>query len=112
MVVVILPLGLTQDELDDPDIEYSSLDDLDAYTENFCDQDFTSAKAYITAEFGGDLFPDSGLFVVGGEEGVNAPNDRTNLYSNGLLCFSRRYSFFVRAYPQLNLMVRLEQYCN
>ena len=99
MVVVILPLGQSQDDLGDPSSLAPSLDSLDAYSESFCDQEFTSAKAYITAEFAEELFPNLGVFIVGGE-GVNAPNDRPNLYTNGLLCYSGRYTFFVRAYTQ------------
>ena len=63
--------------------------------------------AYITAEFDDDLFPDSGLFVVGGE-GVNAPNDRPDNYTNAPVCFSGRYTFFVRAYLQSSTPVRKE----
>ena len=107
MVVVIFPLGQTQDDLGDPDAQYDSIEDLDAYEESFCEQDFSSAKAYITAEFGGDLFPANGFFVVGGER-VNAPNDRPSLYTNGFLCFGGHYTFFVRAYPQPDLPVRRE----
>ena len=100
VVVVLLPLGQTEDSLGDPDMMYDSIDDFDDYSETFCDEEFTSAKAYITAEFAGDAIPNSGLFGVGGGSGgVNSPNDRADDYSNSLLCYSKRYTFFVRAYP-------------
>ena len=101
MVVVFLPFGQTQDDLPDPDTQYTSLDDFDSYRESFCDEEFSSAKAYITAEFSGDLFPDSDFFIVGGSDGVNSPNDQPDLYTNGLLCFSGNYTFFLRAYSTL-----------
>ena len=106
MVVVFLPFGQTQDDLTDPDTQYTSLDDFDSYRESFCDEEFSSAKAYITAEFDGGNFPDSGLFIVGGDDGVNSPNDQPDLYTNGFLCFSGSYTFFVRAYPLLDISVR------
>lgn len=98
VVVVILLPGQTSDDLmGDPDTAYDSLDDLDVHRESFCEQEFSTAKAYITAEFGQDLFPAGGLFIVGGV-GINAPNDNPDNYTNGHLCFSGRYTFFVRAY--------------
>ncbi len=96
-MVIILPIGQTVEDLNHPDTMYDSIDDFDEYRETFCDEESTTAKAYITAEFAGDLIPNSGLFVVGGT-GANSPNDRT-VYSNNLLCYSKRYTFFVRAYP-------------
>lgn len=98
-MVVILPPGQTQADLNDPDTSFGSLDERDTYQESFCDQDMPSAKAYITAEFSDALRPDDDLFVVGGK-GIAAPNDRPDQYTNGLLCFSGRYVFFVRAYSE------------
>ena len=106
MVVVLLPVGQTLTDQTDPDSQYSSLQDLDTYRETYCDESILTPKAYITAEFGAELLPASGLFAVGGE-GVNAPNDRPALYTNGLLCFGRSYTFFVRAYPLLDDSVRI-----
>jgi hypothetical protein len=100
VVVVILPLGQNSDDLADPDTLYDSLEDLDTYRDSFCEEDFSTARAYITAEFGADLIRGSEIFLVGGE-GVNAPNDRPDRYTNGLLCYGRHYTFFVRAYPPL-----------
>lgn len=105
VVVVILPLGQTPNNLRGPDTVYGSLDDFIVYSKSLCDEDFSTAKAYITAEFDGDLLPASGRFVVGGE-GDDAPNDRPEVYTNGLLCFSGSYTFFVRAYTQPSLLVR------
>ena len=106
-MVILLPVGQTQDDLREPDTQFNSLDAFDAYSESFCDQDFSSAKAYITAEFGAGLLPPSGFFIVGGQ-GPDAPNDRP--YNNGFLCYNKRYVFFVRAYTltgtQQNAQVR------
>ena len=106
-MVVLIPLAQTPSDLGDPDEQFSSPN---VYSAAFCDQELTSAKAYITAEFGADLFPSSELFVVGGQ-GVNAPNDRPDTYTNGLLCYEGQYVFFVRAYPQLDAEVRVPFNC-
>jgi len=64
-MVVILPNGQTQGDLADPSLEFSPLDHMATFSESFCSMEISSAKSYITAEFGQNLFPDTGLFVVG-----------------------------------------------
>ena len=104
-MVVILPPSQTQADLADPDVQFGSLADLETYSPLFCDEELTSPKAYITAEFGDDLYPESMEFEVGGE-GSKSPNDNPD-YTNGLLCYDARYIFFVRAYPsRLSLQVK------
>ena len=106
-MVVIIPLSQTQDDLGDPDNQFQ---DPDAYSPDFCKQEFTTPLAYITAEFGQGLFPESGVFVVGAEgtedPGPYSPNDRQQRYTNGLLCYNKQYTFFVRAYLELDSQVR------
>ena len=97
-MVILLPVGQTKDDLREPDTQFDSLNAFDEYSESFCDEEFSSAKAYITAEFGAGLLPPSGFFIVGGQ-GPDAPNNRP--YNNGFLCYSKRYVFFLRAYTQL-----------
>ena len=106
-MVVLIPLAQTPSDLGDPDEQFRSPD---VYSAAFCDQELTSAKAYITAEFGADLFPSSELFIVGGQ-GADAPNDRPDTYTNGLLCYEGQYVFFVRAYTQLDAEVRVSLNC-
>ena len=107
IVVILLPAIQAQDDLGVPNTQFDSIDDFDVYSESFCDQEFSSAKAYVTAEFGAGLLPPSGFFIVGGQ-GPDAPNNRP--YNNGFLCYSKRYVFFVRAYTltgtQQNAQVR------
>lgn len=92
------------DDLRDPDNQFDSLDSFSDYSPSFCGEELTTPKAYITAEFGAELLPESMVFVVGGE-GEFAPNDRSDTYTNGLLCHGKVYTFFVRAYPDLGSQV-------
>ena len=107
VVVVIIPLSQTQDDLGDPDDQFQ---DPNTYSSDFCKEEFTTPLAYITAEFGRGLFPESGVFVVGAggteDPGPYSPNDRQESYTNGLLCYNKQYTFFVRAYPELDSQVR------
>ena len=108
VVVVILPQDQILQDLQHPDMLFPSFTDLDKYSPELCDQNFQTPKAYITAEFGQDLYPTDKLFIVGADDDddVNSPNDRPELYTNGVLCYSGRYTFFIRAYPESNLEVR------
>ena len=107
MVVVILPQDQNLEDLQHPDILFPSITDLDIYSPELCDQNSQAPKAYITAEFGQNLYPRDKLFIVGAndDDDVNSPNDQSQ-YTNGVLCYSGRYTFFIRAYPESNLEVR------
>jgi len=50
----------------------------------------------ITSEFDANLFPSDGMFTVGNS---SQPNDRPGI-TNGLLCYATTYTFFVRVYPE------------
>ena len=86
VVVVLTPLAQTPSDLGDHDEQFSSPD---VYSAAFCDQELTSAKAYITAEFGADLFPSSELFVVR-RQGANAhiPTPMVSSAMRDSMCFS------------------------
>ena len=88
--------GLTS--LSDPDVQFPNINGV-TYDETFCDREFTSPFVYVTAEFASDLLPSDGEFIVGAVEGQ--PNDRS-MYVNGLLCYSKRYTIFLRAYTFAN----------
>lgn len=94
VAVVILPRDTGISSLGDPDTQFSNINQV-AYDETFCSREFTSPFVYVTAEFARDLLPSSGQYVIGQE---SQPNDRRNLYTNGFLCFSKSYTFFLRAY--------------
>ena len=101
--VVLLPDGTSVQNLQHPDNQFQNLNGT-AYNPSSCDRASPSvAAAYVTAEFASNLFPSDGVFIVG-QTGVadNSPNDRTAVYTNGLLCHSKRYAFFLRAYPAAN----------
>ena len=100
VVVVILPLNITLMGLSDADSLFPPAK-MSSYQESLCGMTIGSVKAYVTAEFSADLFPGSGKFIVGlnSSGDVNSPNDRPDVYVNGRLCYSTKYSFFVRAFP-------------
>ena len=93
VAVVILPAGTDINDLPDPDIEFPNING-QAYDPSFCDRGFREPSVYVTAEFGRDALPSNGEFVIGKE---GEPND-VSLYTNGLLCFAKSYTFFLRAY--------------
>ena len=65
--------------------------------------------AYVTAEMSRDLYmnllDNGGLFVVGQnmDDDPNSRNDRQELYTNGPLCYSTTYTFFIRAFSTSTL---------
>ena len=87
---------------------------LSSYQESLCGMTVGAVKAYVTAEFAADLFPSSGNFVVGVNSSgdVNSPNDRPDIYTNGRLCYSTKYSFFIRAFPVSMLSVTINNMPN
>ena len=98
VAVVILPKATDISSLVSPDTEFQNINGVD-YDETFCDRDFSTPFVYVTAEFARDLLPSDGQFIVGLED---QPNDRPSIYTNGLLCFSKSYTFFLRAYTFTN----------
>ena len=99
MIVVLLPTGVSLDDLGAPDVQFPNIDSLRTYSDIECGNPGESAIGYITAEFDEDFFSDQNTlqFTVGDS---SSPNDRPNRYTNGLLCFATSYTFFVRAYTE------------
>jgi hypothetical protein len=100
VVVVVLPLSTSLAGLDNADSLFPP-SKLGSHQESLCGLTTGAVKAYVTAEFAAELFPRSGKFIVGlnSSENVNSPNDRPNIYVNGMLCYATKYSFFIRAFP-------------
>ena len=98
MAVVIVPEGMNPSSFQHPDIQFPDINEM-AYDETFCDREFTSSLAYVTAEFARDLLPSNGEFIIGLSD---QPNDRPSIYTNELLCYSKSYVFFLRAYTLAN----------
>ena len=97
--VVLLPEGASVQNLQHPDDLFPNVNGT-AYDPSACDRASpTVASAYVTAEFASGLFPSGGVFLVGSP---NSPNDRPSVYTNGELCYSKSYAFFLRAYPVAN----------
>ena len=107
-MVLLLPEDQTANNLQPPDVLYKSINDLGKYNTRLCNEKPSTPVAYITAEFGQDLLPADRRFIVGAEEddGKNSPNDRTETYKNGPLCHGATYTYFIRAYPVDNSVVR------
>ena len=97
VAVVILPAGTEVDSLQSPDMEFPDINGR-AYDATFCDRAFTSPFVYVTAEFAAGDLPSDRQFVIGK---AGEPND-VQLYTNGLLCNAKRYTFFLRAYTAVN----------
>ena len=97
--MVLLPRDVGLDDLRDPDVQFPTIDSLRTYSDIDCGNPGTSAIAYITSEFDDNFFGSENTldFTVGDS---SSPNDRQNQYTNGLLCFSTSYTFFVRAYTE------------
>ena len=109
VAVVYLPEKFEIAALDHPDVQFRKPNSVGPSTCQIPDQPY----CYITAEFSARLLDDipthddiGKQFIVGGGDPVhlNSPNDRTNLYSNDLLCSSGTYTFFVRAFTAENVI--------
>ena len=98
VAVVIVPEGVEPSSFQHPDMQFPDINGM-VYDETFCDRNFTSPLAYVTAEFSRDLLPSDGEFIIGLS---GQPNDRPSIYTNGLLCYSKNYVFFLRAYTSAN----------
>ena len=89
---MLLPEGTSVQNLQHPDDQFPDLNG-NAYDTSTCDRASPSvATAYVIAEFASSLFPADGVFVVGS---ASSPNDRATVYTNGELCYSKRYAFFL-----------------
>lgn len=90
------------DDLLHPDTEFPNRTTLKTYSDLPCGNRPQSPLAYVTAEMSRDLYETlltDGFFVVGQnmDDNRNSPNDRMTI-TNGPLCYSTRYSFFIRGY--------------
>ena len=97
VAVVIIPNGMDPSQLEHPDMEFRDINGI-TYDETFCDREFTSPHVYVTAEFARDLLPSNNEYIIGQ---FGQPTDRP-VYTNGLLCYSKNYVFFLRAYTFAN----------
>ena len=109
LIIVFLPINVNVETLPNPDTRFPQTD-LNLIAQETC-QTPLQPYAYITAEFSADLFralPEN-VFIVGSIDAssANSPNDRTNLYTNSLLCFSGRYTFFLRAFTASDSQVSM-----
>jgi len=89
-----------------PEEKYTSISDFERYDDKICSREITEPVAYITSEFDHNILPEDNLFVVGGGQGANSPND-VNVYENWPLCYGTSYTFFVRAYTSPTIQVSL-----
>ena len=100
IIVIVLPLNTSLVELSNANSLFPP-SNLNSYQESLCGMTISAAKAYVTAEFAAELFPRSGNFIVGlnSSGDVNSPNDHSDIYVNGRLCYAKKYSFFIRVFP-------------
>ena len=102
MIVVFLPEGTELNSLSNPDELFNSINSLGVYGSVPCGNQPSTMLGYIAAEMSSTLYDGlNGKFVIGQDmdSDPNSPNDRPELYTNGPLCNSALYTFFVRAYP-------------
>ena len=92
-MVIVLPLNDTITRLGNADIVFPPSRLKESY---YCGMNIRVVNAYVTAEFAAELFPRKGNFVVGLN---SSPNDHPAIYNNRMLCYSTKYSFFIRAFP-------------
>ena len=83
-------------DLQPPDTMFPNIDSFGMYSDINCANPGSLPVAYITSEFEANLFPSDSKFIVGDS---NQPNDRPGI-TNGLLCYATTYTFFVRVYPE------------
>ena len=100
-VAVKVPLDAT---LRDPDTDFDSFESINNVYSPACDE-VLQTTAYIAAEFGRDEFQDNALQFIFGNEDLN-DNPR---YSNGPLCYSTSYAFFLRVYNDVVCKTDVEQ---
>ena len=102
IIAVFLPEGTSASDLDSNSEAQFPQNNLGAYDGLSCNSKPSAPFAYITAEMSGSLYKDlpGRRFVVGqdSDDDESSPNDRPNSYTNGPLCFSSSYTFFIRAF--------------
>ena len=95
VAVLVAQDSASDGSLGDPDADFNSFDSIDSVYSPACEK-VSQTTAYIAAEFGSDEFQGSTLeFTFGKEE--DTVNDRER-YTNGPLCYSTSYGFFLRVY--------------
>ena len=100
MIVVLLQAGTDVGDLQPPDTLFPNVDSLVTYSDINCANRGSLPIAYITSEFDANLFPSDSMFIVGDS---SQPNDRLDI-TNGLLCYATTYTFFVRVYPEADMV--------
>ncbi len=107
IIAVFLPEGTTVSNLDSNSETQFPQTNLGTYNDLSCTNKPSGPFAYITAEMSGTLYKAllDRRFVVGQDtdDDSNSPNDRPNFYTNGPLCFSTSYTFFIRAFSASGL---------
>ena len=99
IIVVYLPPGTNVEDLSHPDVEFPNIEQRSDLP---CGNKPPNPLAYVTAEMSRDSYNTlltNGLFVVGQnkDDDPSSPNDHPDI-TNGPLCYSTRYSFFIRGY--------------
>ena len=104
-MAILLQGNSTTAGLSRPDSDYTTLESLQefSYSNIQCDNP-NGPNIYIAAEFSDGDFPSNDLYVIGDE---NQPNDRRENYSNGVLCSSQAYVFFLRVYTDNSTVRKL-----
>ena len=98
VIAVLIEAGTNvRRDLQPPNVLFPDTDSLGVYSDINCDNPGSLPSAYITSEFDANLFPSDGKFIVGGS---GQPNDRPADFTNGLLCYAKTYTFFIRVYPE------------
>ncbi|CAI8026225.1 Receptor-type tyrosine-protein phosphatase delta [Geodia barretti] len=99
VAVLVSQDSASDGSLGDPDTDFNSFDSIDSVYSPACEK-VSQTTAYIAAEFGSDEFQGSTLeFTFGKEE--DTVNDRER-YTNGPLCYSTSYGFFLRVYNDVS----------
>jgi len=112
IIVVRLPnVDYEISSLESPDTMFPE-DISERFSDINCGEVPSSPFAYVTAEMSADQYnalPDR-LFVVGlnMNGNANSPNNRDGV-TNGPLCFSTSYTFFVRAFTSNNIPTRAKR---
>ena len=101
---VAVIVAMSDVSLSQPDTDFNSFDSINEVYSPACER-VQQNTAYIVAEFGSDEFQGDNLeFTFGREQ--DTPNDRST-YTNGPLCYSTNYAFFLRVYNDVVRNVQL-----
>lgn len=80
-----------------PNTDFGSFQSIDNVYSSECNG-ISQSTAYIAAEFGSDKFQGITLQFTYGDDLEDESLNDNQRYSNGLLCYSTRYAFFLRVY--------------